>query len=178
MGNIKTKHFLISKPKHFLLENVKMRCFDMFKKFSFTTFLDESIWQTQSASMYKSFSLQNFQLVANCIHHRAGLSFSSFKARDAWSIRGLSIHWTTWRCSYLVNPILPLMLKGLWVFGSSLGVLEVRQRCECPRWEQRHRTPGPQAAAALSAQWGGQTVLPSAWSQALQLTSVHLLVIH
>lgn len=50
MGNIDTEHFLISKPKYFLLENVKMRCFDMFKKFSFTAFFAESIWQIQAAA--------------------------------------------------------------------------------------------------------------------------------
>lgn len=51
MGNIDTEQFLISKPKYFLLENVKMRCFDMFKKFPFTAFFAESIWQIQAAAM-------------------------------------------------------------------------------------------------------------------------------
>lgn len=56
MGNIDTEHFLISKAKYFLLENVKMRYFDMFKKFSFTAFSTEIIWQIQAAAMQESFS--------------------------------------------------------------------------------------------------------------------------
>lgn len=51
MGNIDAEHFLISKAKYFLLENVKMRYFDMFKKFSFTALSAESIWQIQAAAM-------------------------------------------------------------------------------------------------------------------------------
>lgn len=71
------------------------------KKFSFTTFLAESIWQTQSASMYKSFRPWNFQLVDNCVHDRAWLSFGSFEACGVWSIRG-DIH--------LLNPLALLLL--------------------------------------------------------------------
>lgn len=118
MGNIRMRHFLISKPKHFLLENVKMRCFDMFKKMSFTTFLAENIWQTQPASMYKSFSPLK---VPACRHLCSSQSMAQLQ--QLWSSQWLEHQRGTHALNHLA--LLPLgtpqFCSWCWSARESLG---------------------------------------------------------